>query len=78
LIEDGRKHLLAREPFDPEMPVVILQGLLDPDVPADHTRELTRFLTGDRVKLIEIPDGEHRLSRPQDLALLFDAVGALV
>jgi hypothetical protein len=35
-------------------------------------------LTGDRVKLIEIPDGEHRLSRPQDLALLFDAVGALV
>lgn len=77
LIEDGRKHLLAREPFDPGRPVVILQGLQDPDVPAAHARELTQFLTGGRVKLIEIADGEHRLSRPQDLALLFDEIGKL-
>jgi pimeloyl-ACP methyl ester carboxylesterase len=78
LIEDGRKNLLARVPFDPGRPIVILQGLQDPDVPAEHTRELTHFLTGGHVKLIEIPDGEHRLSRPQDLALLFDAIGSLV
>ena len=78
LIEDGRKHLLAREPFDPGCPVVILQGLLDPDVPAAHTRELTQFLTGGHVRLIEIPDGEHRLSRPQDLDLLFAEIGKLV
>nr|WP_041320736.1 alpha/beta hydrolase [Hyphomicrobium denitrificans] len=78
LIEDGRKHLLAREPFNPGRPVVILQGLQDPDVPAAHTRELTEFLTGKWVKLIEISDGEHRLSRPQDLALLFDEIGKLV
>lgn len=78
LIEDGRKHLLAREPFDPGRPVVILQGLQDPDVPAAHTRELVDFLTGDSVKLIEIADGEHRLSRPQDLALLFAEIGKLV
>ena len=71
LIEDGRQHLLAREPFDPGCPVVILQGLLDPDVPAAHTRELANFLTGGKVKLLEIADAEHRLSRPQDLALLF-------
>jgi pimeloyl-ACP methyl ester carboxylesterase len=78
LIEDGRRHLLAREPFDPGRPVVILQGLLDPDVPASHTRELTEFLTGGHVKLIEIADGEHRLSRPQDMALLFQEIGKLV
>lgn len=78
LIEDGRKHLLAREPFDSGTPVIILQGLQDPDVPAAHTRELAKFLTGGRVKLIEIPDGEHRLSRPQDLTLLFDAIDSLV
>lgn len=74
LIEDGRKHLLARQPFDPGRPVMILQGLLDPDVPAAHTRELTKVLTGGHVKLIEIPDGEHRLSRPQDLEKLFAAI----
>ncbi|WP_414461596.1 alpha/beta hydrolase [Hyphomicrobium sp. DY-1] len=78
LIEDGRKHLLARESFDPGRPIVILQGLQDPDVPAPHTRELKTFLTGDKVKLIEIADGEHRLSRPQDLDLLFSELDKLV
>ena len=77
LIEDGRNHLLAREPFDPGCPVTILQGLLDPDVPAAHTRELMTFMRGGAIKLIEIPDGEHRLSRPQDLAMLYAAVGEM-
>lgn len=78
LIEDGRRHLLARAPFDPGRPVVIVQGLLDVDVPASHTRELVSFLTGADVKLIEIADAEHRLSRPQDLELLFSELGKLV
>ena len=77
LIEDGREHLLARKPFDPGRPVTILQGLLDPDVPAAHTRELTTFLTGGHVTLIEIADGEHRLSRPEDLDKLFSAISAM-
>jgi pimeloyl-ACP methyl ester carboxylesterase len=77
LIEDGRRHLLARAPFDPGRPVVILQGALDEAVPIAHARELLSFLQGGRVKLIEIPDGEHRLSRPQDLALLFATLDEL-
>jgi dipeptidyl aminopeptidase/acylaminoacyl peptidase len=77
LIEEGRRHLLARAPFDPGRPVVILQGALDQDVPVAHTRELLRFLKGGKVKLTEIPDGEHRLSRPQDLALLFATLDEL-
>ncbi|NOT72720.1 MAG: alpha/beta hydrolase [Hyphomicrobium sp.] len=77
LIEDGRKHLLARQPFNPGCPVTILQGLLDPDVPAAHTRELLTFLNGGNVRLVEIPDGEHRLSRPQDLEKLYAAIAAL-
>lgn len=74
LIEDGRNHLLARRPFDPGLPVLILQGLQDSDVPTAHTRELQTFLTGGRVRIVEVPDGEHRLSRPQDLALLFQLI----
>jgi pimeloyl-ACP methyl ester carboxylesterase len=77
LIDDGRRHLLARQPLDPGRPIVILQGLQDPDVPAAHTRELTSFLTGGHVKLIEIADGDHRLSRPQDLEMLFSEIGKL-
>lgn len=71
LIEDGRQHLLARQPFDPGRPVLILQGLQDQDVPAAHTRELLEFLTGGWTRIVEVPDGEHRLSRPQDLEMLF-------
>jgi pimeloyl-ACP methyl ester carboxylesterase len=78
LIEEGRKHLLARQPFDPRRPVVILQGLQDSDVPASHTRELMTFLKGDDVRLVEISDGEHRLSRLQDLDVLFAELGKLV
>lgn len=74
LIEDGRKHLLAREPFRPGRPIFILQGLKDSDVPASHVRELQVFLLGGDVRMTEVPDGEHRLSRPQDLALLFGLI----
>jgi len=77
LIEDGRQHLLARQPFNPGCPIVILQGLLDPDVPADHTRELLKFLVDQKVRLVEIADGEHRLSRSGDLEKLYAAIASL-
>ena len=75
-IEDGRKHLLARKPFDPGRPVAILQGLLDTDVPPEHTRELLSFMTGRQVSVTEVPDAGHRLSRPEDLALLYGLIEA--
>jgi dipeptidyl aminopeptidase/acylaminoacyl peptidase len=77
LIEEGREHLLARRPFDPGRPIVILQGALDAAVPIAHTRELMGFMKGGGVVLHEIADGEHRLSRPKDLALLFASIEQL-
>jgi pimeloyl-ACP methyl ester carboxylesterase len=71
LIEEGRHHLLARRSWDPGRPVYILHGLLDPDVPWEHTLELKTFLSGDRVHVTAVPDGEHRLSRPEDLQRLY-------
>lgn len=73
-IEDGRKHLLARETFDPGRPIRVLQGLLDADVPPEHVRELKSFLAGNWVEINEVPDGEHRLSRPEDLERLFTMI----
>ena len=72
------RRWLARQSFDPGCPVIILQGLQDPDVPAAHTRELLTFLKGRNVQLVEIADGEHRLSRPQDLEKLYAAIASLV
>ena len=73
-IEEGRNHLFSGEVFDPGRPIVILQGLLDKDVPADHTRRMRAVINPDCIELIEVPDGEHRMSRPEDLELLYEAV----
>lgn len=78
LIEDGRNNLLGTAPWDPGCPVEIIHGRLDPDVPFTHSERLVASLTGSPVRLSEVPDGEHRLSRPEDLALLFDRIAALL
>lgn len=77
LIEEGRAHLIGNAPFDPGRPIVILQGGLDAALPIAHARALLGLLKGGWAELIEIPDGEHRLSRPQDLALLFNKITEL-
>ena len=71
LIEDGRNHLLARRPFDPGRPIHIMHGHHDPDVPWQHTLDLVGFIEGGWTTVHPVPDGEHRLSRPQDIAMLF-------
>lgn len=74
LIEDGRRHLLGRQRWNPGRPVVIMHGRLDPDVPFAHSEALIGFLDGGWTRLVPVPDGEHRLSRPEDLALLFQLI----
>ncbi|MFY0612949.1 MAG: alpha/beta hydrolase [Hyphomicrobiaceae bacterium] len=76
LIEDGRNNLLGTTPWDPGCPVEIIHGRLDPDVPFAHSERLAASLTATRVTLTEVPDGEHRLSRPEDLELLFTRIAA--
>lgn len=77
LIEDGRRHLLGGRRFDPGRPVRIIQGAQDVDVPLAHAEELVTMLEGGWTSLAIVPDGEHRLSRPQDLELLYRTVSNL-
>jgi pimeloyl-ACP methyl ester carboxylesterase len=74
LIEDGRKHLVLGSSINVGCPVRILQGAKDPDVPWQHAFALTSQLPSDDVVLTLIQDGDHRLSRPQDIARLIAAV----
>ncbi|WP_244661940.1 alpha/beta hydrolase [Mesorhizobium huakuii] len=75
LIEDGRANRVMTGPIDTHCPVHIVQGLADPDVPSSHALKLVSLLPADDVTLSLIPDGDHRLSRPQDLDMLVRAVG---
>ncbi|TJV21744.1 MAG: alpha/beta hydrolase [Mesorhizobium sp.] len=77
LIEDGRDNRVMTGPIDTHCPVHILQGLADADVPASHALKLVSLLPADDVTLSLIPDGDHRLSRPQDLDMLVRAVDAM-
>ena len=74
LIEEGRKHLLLGGLIETGCPVRILQGVEDPDVPWRHAIELTSRLASDDVVLTLVKDGDHRLSRPEDIERLIAAV----
>ena len=74
LIEEGRKHLLLDGMIETGCPVRILQGVQDPDEPWQHTVELTARFARDDVVLTLVKDGDHRLSRPEDIERLIAAV----
>jgi pimeloyl-ACP methyl ester carboxylesterase len=78
LIEDGRLNRVMTEPIDTHCPVHVLQGMADPDVPHQHALKLVSLLPADDTTLSLIPDGDHRLSRPQDLELLVRAVEGVI
>ena len=77
LIEEGRNHLLLGSAIEVGCPVRILQGAQDPDVPWQHAFALAHRLPSDDVVLTMIQDGDHRLSRPQDIARIIAAVAEL-
>jgi len=74
LIEEGRKHLMLGGLIETGCPVRILQGVEDPDVPWGHAVELVSRLAQDDVVLTLVKDGDHRLSRPEDIARLLAAI----
>lgn len=70
LIEDARRHLLGQSRLDLGIPIHILQGALDPDVPLAHVQGFVDGLYGEDIRMTIIPDGNHRLSREADIAAL--------
>jgi len=74
LIEEGRDHLLLGGTIETGCPVRILQGVADPDVPWQHAKALLARLACDDVVLTLVKDGDHRLSRPEDIERLITAI----
>jgi pimeloyl-ACP methyl ester carboxylesterase len=77
LLEDGARWSILPGPIPIEAPVRILQGGHDPDVPWRHALELAQGLKSEDVVFSLIKDGDHRLSRPEDIARLLTAVAEL-
>jgi len=77
LFEDGRRNRVLDGLIDTHCPVHILQGMEDPDVPHALALKLVQHLPADDVTLSLIRDGDHRLSRPQDIAMMLAALDGL-
>lgn len=77
LIDEGRKHLLFGGLIEAGCPVRILQGVKDPDVPWQHAFDVVARLAQDDVVLTLVKDGDHRLSRPEDIARMLRVVAEL-
>ena len=78
LIEEGRRHLLLSAPIGIRCPVRLLHGMADPDVPYRMSLELAQRIAGEDVRVTLIKNGDHRLSRADDLALLGATIEELV
>ena len=77
LIEEGRNHLLLREPLKLTCPLRILQGMADPDVPWRHALKIAEAYEGDDIDITYIKNGDHRLSESADIARLLHTVEEL-
>jgi pimeloyl-ACP methyl ester carboxylesterase len=78
LIEEGREHLVLGATLPIACPVRLLHGMQDADVPWQTSLRLAERLAGADVTVTLVKDGDHRLSRDEDLARLCATVGALL
>ena len=78
LIDDGGKHVFGEHPIDTNCPVHVIQGMQDADVPWAHATRLMERLAFNDAVLTLVRDGDHRLSRPEDIERLTRAVEGMI
>ncbi len=76
--ESGQRNLLLDSRIALDCPVRLLHGKCDVDVPWPTAIRLAEAIEGDDVQLTLVKDGDHRLSRDQDIALLFATIERLI
>lgn len=75
LLDDAEYSCVLDAPIAVHAPARLLHGMRDTAVPWEISLRLAGQLSGDDVRVVLVKDGDHRLSRPQDIALILDAVG---
>ena len=76
--QSGETNRLLHAPIAIDCPVRLLHGQCDAVVPWHHSPHLASLIHSDDVQVTLVKDGDHRLSRDQDIALLLRIVGDLV
>jgi pimeloyl-ACP methyl ester carboxylesterase len=76
--QSGQDNLQLDSEIAIDRPVRLIHGQRDPDVPWETSLKLAQQLRSSDVQTILIKDGDHRLSRDQDIELMIDVVAKLV
>jgi len=74
-IEDGRRHLVMGDEIAIECPIRLLHGQADASVPWQTSLRIAGLVRSSDVQITLVKDGDHRLSRAQDIALLLNFFG---
>ncbi|TVR15735.1 MAG: alpha/beta hydrolase [Balneolaceae bacterium] len=78
LLDSGNRHLLlSHDSIDLDIPVCLVHGKNDADVPWQKSKQLYEMIGKEQCELTLVPDGGHRLSRPEDLRLLDQSIQKL-
>ncbi len=70
MIEDGWNRLLLDNKLELSIPVVLVQGKLDAEVPWQTAHLIRDILTPAEPEIVFVEDGDHRLARPQDMEMI--------
>ena len=77
LFDDGKKHLMLHDRIHITCPVRLIHGKKDTAVPWQKSEDILRQLTAEDKKILWVEDGDHRLSTPDNLALIDQTVQEL-
>lgn len=76
LFDDGAKHFVLDGSVAINCPMHLIQGKEDADVPWSWAEDTANHFGREKVKITYIDDGDHRLSRDEDLEVIDGAVKA--
>lgn len=77
-IEEARQHLMLDDVIGLDIPIHLIHGQDDVDVPWETSLRLASKIMGDEVLTTFIKDGDHRLNRPQDLEIMLSAIARIL
>jgi pimeloyl-ACP methyl ester carboxylesterase len=78
LLDDGRKNLILRRPIDLDIPVRLIHGMQDPDVPWQTALRIQQMIASNDVEITFVKNGDHRLSEDNDLDRLTHTLEVLL
>ncbi|XP_071452938.1 palmitoyl-protein thioesterase ABHD10, mitochondrial-like [Hetaerina americana] len=76
--QSREEHINLSKPIPLKMPIRLIHGVLDPDVPYKRSLQLAPLFESDDVDVILRKNGEHQMSEEADLALLLSTINLLI